>query len=91
MKKLTLWFVLTTMFLSTAGFTIIIPVLPFLVDKYVSVNNTAIWLGIVLSVYSACQFLSAAPLGTLSDRIGRRPVLLISLFGSFRWISHYRL
>jgi DHA1 family tetracycline resistance protein-like MFS transporter len=83
MKKLTLWFVLTTMFLSTAGFTIIIPVLPFLVDKYVSVNNTAIWLGIVLSVYSACQFLSAAPLGTLSDRIGRRPVLLISLFGSF--------
>jgi DHA1 family tetracycline resistance protein-like MFS transporter len=83
MKKLTLWFVLTTIFLSTAGFTIIIPVLPFLVDKYVSVNNTAIWLGIVLSVYSACQFLSAAPLGTLSDRIGRRPVLLISLFGSF--------
>jgi DHA1 family tetracycline resistance protein-like MFS transporter len=83
MKKTTLAFVLITMFLSTAGFTIIIPVLPFLVDKYVSVANTAIWLGIVLSIYSLCQFLSASPLGALSDRIGRRPVLLISLFGSF--------
>ena len=83
MKKSTLMFVLITMFLSTAGFTIIIPVLPFLIDKYVSASNTALWFGLVLSVYSLCQFLSAAPLGTLSDRIGRRPVLIISLFGSF--------
>ena len=83
MKKLTLAFVLLAMFLSTAGFTIIIPVLPFLVGKYVAAGSIAFWTGAVLSIYGLCQFLSAAPLGALSDRIGRRPVLIISLIGSF--------
>ena len=71
------------MFLNSLGFSIIIPILPFLVGEYVhSANGIAFFVGLLLSVYALCQFIAAPGLGALSDRYGRRPILLVSLFGS---------
>jgi DHA1 family tetracycline resistance protein-like MFS transporter len=76
-------FILITMFLNFLGFSIIIPVLPFLTQKFVSnPNAVALNVGLIMSVYALCQFLAAPGLGALSDRYGRRPILLISLIGS---------
>jgi MFS transporter, DHA1 family, tetracycline resistance protein len=75
--------ILTTL-LNTMGIGILIPVLPFLVEKYTGVNNpnTPFYIGLIISLYALCEFFSAPTLGALSDRYGRRPVLLISLIGS---------
>lgn len=84
-KKRALSFILFTTFLAFMGFSIIIPVLPFIVKKYLpsgNINDVAWYVGILMSVYALCQFISAPGLGALSDRFGRRPILLISLFGS---------
>ena len=76
-------FILVTMFLNFLGFSIIIPILPFLIERFIpNPNDLAIYVGIVFSVYAFCQFLAAPGLGALSDLWGRRPILLISLFGS---------
>ncbi len=76
-------FILITMFLNFVGFSIIIPILPFLVERYVTGRNEiALYVGLLLSAYALCQFLAAPGLGVLSDRFGRRPILLVSLFGS---------
>ena len=45
-------------------------------------SEVATLLGIMLALYSACQFLFSPVLGVLSDRFGRRPVLLVSLAGA---------
>jgi len=65
-------------FLVMVGFGIVIPILPFLVQK---LGGDAISLGIFMSAYSIMQFFFAPWWGRLSDRIGRRPVLLIGLSG----------
>ncbi|TRZ51393.1 MFS transporter [bacterium] len=77
-------FILLTTFLNFLGFSIIIPIIPFLVQKYVGMNQDkiALYVGLLLSSYALCQFLAAPGLGMLSDRFGRRPILLISLLGS---------
>lgn len=77
-------FILLTTFLNFLGFSIIIPIIPFLVQKYIGMNQdkVALYVGLLLSSYAFCQFLAAPGLGMLSDRFGRRPILLISLFGS---------
>lgn len=76
-------FILVTMFLNFLGFSILIPVLPFLVQKYVSTpSSIGFYVGLLMSSYALCQFIAAPGLGILSDRFGRRPILLISLFGS---------
>jgi DHA1 family tetracycline resistance protein-like MFS transporter len=70
-------------FLNTLGMTIIIPVVPFLVQHYAhSVSSVAVWVGILVSAYALCSFLAAPALGALSDRIGRKPVLIASVLGS---------
>ena len=84
-KKKALSFILFTTFLAFMGFSIIIPVLPFIVKKYLpsgDINEVAWYVGLLMSIYALCQFISAPGLGALSDRFGRRPILLISLFGS---------
>jgi MFS transporter, DHA1 family, tetracycline resistance protein len=79
----TIAFILVTAFLNTMGLMVIIPVLPFLAQRYVSnPNDLATVVGWLTSVYAICQFIAAPALGALSDRYGRRPILLISLFGS---------
>lgn len=79
-RKMT--FILVTMFLNFLGFSIIIPILPFLIEEFVDPSRLAFYVTVIFSVYALCQFLSAPGLGALSDLWGRRPVLLLSLFGS---------
>ncbi|MBA3947578.1 MAG: MFS transporter [Herpetosiphonaceae bacterium] len=72
-----------TVFLNTMGMTIIGPVVPFLVRPYVHDQAAlAAVIGWLTSTYAICQFLAAPVLGALSDRYGRRPLLLLCLLGS---------
>jgi DHA1 family tetracycline resistance protein-like MFS transporter len=68
-----------TIFIDLVGFGIVIPVLPLYAERYGASEATV---GILLAVYSAMQFVFAPILGKLSDRVGRRPVLLVSLMGT---------
>lgn len=66
------------MFLVMVGFGIIIPVLPFLAEK---VGGSPTELGILMAVYSLMQLFFAPMWGRISDRIGRKPVMLIGIAG----------
>jgi len=68
-----------TIFIDLVGFGIVIPVLPFYAERYGASETT---IGILLATYSAMQFIFAPILGKLSDRVGSRPVLLVSLIGT---------
>lgn len=76
-------FLMIMAFLNTMGVGIFLPVLAFIVQEYVrDQNNLAIAVGWLASVYAICQFIAAPGLGALSDRFGRRPILLLCLLGS---------
>lgn len=65
------------------GFTIAVPVLPFALQQQVKEpDEVAALIGLLSSLYAFCQFIAAPTLGTLSDRYGRRPLLLLYLLGS---------
>jgi len=71
------------MFLNFLGFSILFPILPFMVGKYIhNPSQIAFYVGLILSIFCACQFFAAPGLGALSDKFGRKPILLISMFGS---------
>lgn len=76
-------FILITVFLDMVGFGIIIPVLPALIGEvgHVSLGEAAVLGGWMAAGYSLAQFLSGPLLGNLSDRFGRRPLLLLAIFG----------
>jgi DHA1 family tetracycline resistance protein-like MFS transporter len=81
--KHALIFGLISVFLCGLGFSIISPVVPFLVKPYTnSSSEQAIVVTLLTSVYAVCVFFAAPVLGALSDKYGRRPVLLICLLGS---------
>jgi DHA1 family tetracycline resistance protein-like MFS transporter len=81
--KNALTFGLISVFLCGIGFGIISPVVPFLVQPYITnPENQAIVVTLLTSVYAACVFFAAPGLGALSDKYGRRPVLLLCLLGS---------
>ncbi|MBI1772725.1 MAG: MFS transporter, partial [Burkholderiales bacterium] len=75
-------FVLITVFLDILGIGLIIPVLPRLVASYtLQADSQAYWYGAIVAIYGVMQFIFAPVIGALSDRYGRRPVLLICVFG----------
>jgi DHA1 family tetracycline resistance protein-like MFS transporter len=79
MRRSPLFIVYLTVFIDLLGLGIILPVLPFYAQSF---GASGFAVGATLAVYSAMQLLSSPVLGALSDRIGRRPVLLASLAGS---------
>lgn len=82
-KKAAIGFIFVTLFVDTMGFGIIIPVLPNLIAhlKDIPVNVASTYGGLLLTVFAIMQFFCAPIIGNLSDRYGRRPILLLSLFG----------
>ena len=62
------------------GFALIVPLLTFFADTF---GATPFQTGLLVAIYAAMQMLSAPLLGRISDRYGRRPVFLISIFGTF--------
>lgn len=79
----TMIFLLVIAFMNTVGVGIFLPVLAFIVQEYVrDQNNLAIAVGWLASAYAICQLVAAPGLGALSDRYGRRPILLICMLGS---------
>ncbi|MBL9167487.1 MAG: TCR/Tet family MFS transporter [Verrucomicrobiales bacterium] len=77
-------FIFLTLFLDILGIGLIIPILPKLVESFFSNNvpAAASLFGLLAAIYSLMQFICAPILGSLSDQVGRRPVILISLLGS---------
>ena len=67
-------------FVDLLGFGLILPLLPFYAQKY---GASALIVGLLASVYALAQLIGAPVLGRLSDRYGRRPILLVSIFGTF--------
>lgn len=75
-------FVLTCVFLDAIGIGLIIPVLPRLIGLLSeSANLQTAWYGAIMVSYGLMQFCSAPVIGAISDRVGRRPVLLIGICG----------
>lgn len=68
--------------LNAIGIGLIFPILPSLLRDVTGVSDVAPYVGILAALYALMQFVFAPVLGALSDRIGRRPVLLISLGGA---------
>ena len=71
--------IFVTVFIDLLGFGIVIPVLPLYAERF---GASPLVIGLLLGSYSAMQCLCAPLLGKLSDRVGRRPVLLLSIIGT---------
>jgi DHA1 family tetracycline resistance protein-like MFS transporter len=82
-RKAALVFIFITVLIDILAFGLIIPVLPHLVEQFVGgdTKSAAYWVGIFGTVFAAIQFFSAPIQGALSDRFGRRPVILLSCLG----------
>lgn len=75
-------FVMVTALLDVMGIGLIIPVLPALVGEFTASREMqSYWYGVLAASYGLMNFFASPLLGALSDRYGRRPVLLISIFG----------
>ena len=82
-RKAAIGFIFITLLIDVMGWGLIIPVMPDLIAKLknVSINEASPYGAWLLSVYAITQFVFAPVIGNLSDRFGRRPVLLGSLLG----------
>src|SRR3954470_15980004 len=66
-------------FVDLLGFSLILPLLPYYAKTFAASPQTT---GYLVAVYSICQFIASPILGGLSDRFGRRPLLIYSQLGS---------
>ncbi len=75
-------FILVTALLDVMSMGIVIPVLPHLIEQLTgSTSEAGLWNGVFVALWAAMQFLCSPMIGSLSDRFGRRPVILISVAG----------
>ena len=89
---------LTVLFLATVidmiGFGIVIPFLTYLVEDLATsqgIVEVGLWVGLLMTSYSAAQFLFSPFWGSVSDRIGRRPVLMVGLIGNTVFFTMFGL
>lgn len=81
-KKRSLWIIVGITVLNAIGMTIVLPLFPFLLEKYVPAASVALVMSVLVAVFAVCTFFAAPIFGALSDRYGRKPILLCSLLGS---------
>ena len=82
-KSAAIGFIFVTLLLDTTGFGLVIPVFPKLIQQlaHTDLSKASQYGGWLVTCYALMQFVFAPVLGNLSDRFGRRPVLLFSLLG----------
>lgn len=82
-KKAAIGFIFITLMIDVTGLALIIPVMPKLIEELIhgGVSEAARYGGLLITTYAVMQFLFSPVLGGLSDKYGRRPVLLFSLLG----------
>lgn len=71
--------ILLTVFIDIIGVGIVIPILPFYVESY---SNSPLLITSLVAVFSLCSFISAPIIGAWSDRVGRKPMLILSIFST---------
>lgn len=75
-------FILVTAMLDILAMGLVIPVLPGLIQQFTGSNASAgVWNGIFVALWAGTQFIASPIIGSLSDRFGRRPVILVSVAG----------
>jgi multidrug resistance protein len=79
LRRSTLWIVFTTILIDFIGFSVLLPVLPYYATR---LGAGSVEVALILSLYAAAQLVFLPAWGWLSDRIGRRPVILFSLSGT---------
>jgi DHA1 family tetracycline resistance protein-like MFS transporter len=79
MKNKPLASIFLIVFIDLLGFSLILPLLPYYAETF-GASDTLV--GLLVASYAAAQLVGAPLLGRISDRVGRRPVLLVSLFGT---------
>ncbi len=83
-RKASLVFILLTLALDALGFGLVVPIVPALVKSLTGgdTSHAAGWLGALVATFAAAQFLAAPVLGGLSDRFGRKAIVITSLLGA---------
>jgi DHA1 family tetracycline resistance protein-like MFS transporter len=81
-KRTNLLIIIGITVLNAIGMTIVFPLFPFLLGKYVPAEKVALAMSALVSIFAICQFFAAPVFGALSDRFGRKSILLVSLLGS---------
>ena len=88
MKKAPLLVIFLTVFIDLLGFGIVLPLLPRYAEQFQASNTT---IGLLMASFSAMQFVFAPIWGRVSDRVGRRPILMLGLAGSVVFYAMFGL